>query len=742
MKSILITPVFVFSFLFYSSITARSQVAVSPGGPGAPAGSGVNGANNAGGAAIGLGCGGGGGSWWGGTGGPGKYGGGGGGAGGYFSLGTINWAGGDGGQGVVVIAYYNGASLVSAQVLASGTSVTVPAGVTAAKVWAIGAGGGGGGSTANDGTSGGSGGAGGVAFITKTVAQNDIITYSIGAGGLAGHGYVAATAGGNTSVTIAGTTIYGNGGGAGVINSAVTATGGSYSGGDGGATGGNGYPKSGDVGGGGGAGIGGATGTTGNLDGGTGASAADVSGLFAACAIASDPAQPSISSFTPTAGLSGTVVTITGSGFTGSTSVKFGGVNAFSYTVNSATEIVANVDASCVTGSVSVVTPYVTVSKPIYFVSAPQAPAVSNFTPTSAQTGNVVTINGSHFLGTTTVSFGGTAASGFTIVSDYQILATVGTGSNGSVSVQSSSGTGTYAGFTYVSTTQASSINFSAVDQNNFTVSWTNGTAAKRAVFMKQGPGAITNPSDNSTYLASANWSAKGTQLGSSGYYCIYNGTGSSVSLTGLNSGNTYYVQVFEYNGTTGAEKYFTSTTANNPNSQTTSGVLPLRWGPFAAKAVTGGIQLQWSVTEEQSLTGYSIQYSTDGRNWNALATVPVKQGTIAGNHYQWLHDAIPAAQNYYRIAAINADGSKEFTRVLLVEYKGLNGSGNLNTLVKDVLVVSSTTAQTIRLLNANGQVLLVKALLPGLNEINVQALSSGSYLLETVDGIRKFIKY
>lgn len=233
-----------FCFLFPITLL-QSQVPVSPGGSGAPAGSGVNGANNAGGAALGLGCGGGGGSWWGGTGGPGKYGGGGGGAGGYFSLGTINWAGGDGGQGVVVIAYYNGASLTNAMVLTSGSSVTVPAGVTSAKVWAIGAGGGGGGSTDNDGTAGGSGGAGGVAYVTKTVSQNDVISYTLGAGGRAGHGYVAATAGGNTSATIAGTTIYGNGGGPGLINSASNASAGTYSGGDGGANGGAGYARSG-----------------------------------------------------------------------------------------------------------------------------------------------------------------------------------------------------------------------------------------------------------------------------------------------------------------------------------------------------------------------------------------------------------------------------------------------------------------------------------------------------------------
>jgi hypothetical protein len=135
-----------------------SQVPFTSGGAGAPAGN--SGINNIGDNATGLGCGGGGGSWWGGTGGSGKYGGGGAGAGGYSSISPMNWAGGDGGQGVVVIAYYNGASFVSSVVLISGTSVTVGSGITSAKVWAIGGGGGGGGATENDGTAAGSGAAG------------------------------------------------------------------------------------------------------------------------------------------------------------------------------------------------------------------------------------------------------------------------------------------------------------------------------------------------------------------------------------------------------------------------------------------------------------------------------------------------------------------------------------------------------------------------------------------------------
>ena len=126
-------------------------------------------------------------------------------------------------------------------------------------------------------------------------------------------------------------------------------------------------------------------------------------------------------------------------------------------------------------------------------------------------------------------------------------------------------------------TTQASVINFSSVAATSMTVGWTNGNGGRRAVFMKASSGSITNPTDGSAYTASSNWSSKGTQLGTSGYYCVYNGTGNSVSLTNLATSTAYYFQVFEYNSdnnttpTAATINYYTATSTGNPNNQTTS---------------------------------------------------------------------------------------------------------------------------------------------------------------------------
>jgi len=66
---------------------------------------------------------------------------------------------------------------------------------------------------------------------------------------------------------------------------------------------------------------------------------------------------PVINSFTPTSGLPGGSIAITGTDFTGATAVKFNGVAASVFSVDSATQITATVPTGASTGTISVTTP-------------------------------------------------------------------------------------------------------------------------------------------------------------------------------------------------------------------------------------------------------------------------------------------------------------------------------------------------------------------------------------------------
>lgn len=106
---------------------------------------------------------------------------------------------------------------------------------------------------------------------------------------------------------------------------------------------------------------------------------------------------PSITGFTPSRGPK--IVTITGSNFTGTTSVKFNGTTA-NFTVNSATQITANFPPGATTGPISVVTPSGTANSSSSYIIGTQYFASPAGAGTQSGSGVVTGSYGSYTLST------------------------------------------------------------------------------------------------------------------------------------------------------------------------------------------------------------------------------------------------------------------------------------------------------------------------------------------------------
>ncbi|MGH3128643.1 MAG: IPT/TIG domain-containing protein, partial [Gaiellaceae bacterium] len=148
-----------------------------------------------------------------------------------------------------------------------------------------------------------------------------------------------------------------------------------------------------------------------------------------------------VTSFAPTSGVTGTQVTLTGTGFGGATSVTFNGVEASAITSVTPISLKATVPPGATTGPVAITTPGgVGTSATSFAIPL----AITGFSPTSGQVGDTVVITGTGFNGVTGVKFGDATAGG-TIDSDTQITVTVPPGAtdgpivvaNGSLSTRS-----------------------------------------------------------------------------------------------------------------------------------------------------------------------------------------------------------------------------------------------------------------------------------------------------------------
>jgi hypothetical protein len=76
-------------------------------------------------------------------------------------------------------------------------------------------------------------------------------------------------------------------------------------------------------------------------------------------------------------------------------------------------------------------------------------PKIISFTPSAGSSGSKITIAGKNFTGATTVNFGGTPASSFTVQNDSIINAVVANGATGSVYVETAIGADSLGKFTY-----------------------------------------------------------------------------------------------------------------------------------------------------------------------------------------------------------------------------------------------------------------------------------------------------
>ena len=176
---------------------------------------------------------------------------------------------------------------------------------------------------------------------------------------------------------------------------------------------------------------------------------------------------PTVSKLAPAEGPEAgkTTVTITGTGFTGATAASFGVTPATKYKVESATSILAESPAGKGSAAVTVETPGGTSAEvPADLYTYDPVPTITKVTPGEGPLagGTKVTITGTGFTKSSTVSFGATKAKASTYVSETELSAESPAGT-GTVNVTVVTAGGTSAtspadDFNYVSTPTVSKL--------------------------------------------------------------------------------------------------------------------------------------------------------------------------------------------------------------------------------------------------------------------------------------------
>jgi len=202
---------------------------------------------------------------------------------------------------------------------------------------------------------------------------------------------------------------------------------------------------------------------------------------------------------------------------------------------------------------------------------------------------------------------------------------------------------------------QATGINASNISSSSIDVSWVNGNGSKRLVLINTSNSFIS-PQDGTDPEANPVYSAKGQQV-------IYNGTGNSVSVSGLNPSSVYWFRIYETNGTGLSTRYNVSTNETNPFFlETEVETLPVELSSFTAGIdAYGKIQLNWVTQSETNAYGFYVLRASENQISEAQIVSPLIAATNTSTQqvYQFTDDSVwQPGVYYYWLESNELDGS------------------------------------------------------------------------------------
>lgn len=207
---------------------------------------------------------------------------------------------------------------------------------------------------------------------------------------------------------------------------------------------------------------------------------------------------------------------------------------------------------------------------------------------------------------------------------------------------------------------QASNLTFNNITENSVAASWTNGNGSRRAVFIANITSGTPSPVNNVTYNANPVFES-GSQIGASGWYCVYNGAGNTVDITGLTADSTYRMMVVEYNGNTGNEIYNLTANTNDPANVTASDPLSVKWISFDVKTSNNIYTWNWSLGTEENVNYYVPQYSEDGVHFKDAGKV---EQSNDGHSYTFSKEIRLIGNVFFRVKEIDNDGKYAYSTI------------------------------------------------------------------------------
>lgn len=180
-------------------------------------------------------------------------------------------------------------------------------------------------------------------------------------------------------------------------------------------------------------------------------------------------------------------------------------------------------------------------------------------------------------------------------------------------------------------TSQASFNAFTGIAGTQLDVNWTRGDGEYVLIVAREGSAVTFEPTDNTTYAANASFSS-GADVGT-GEYVVYNGTGTTETVTNLSANTTYHFAAFEYNCTGGDEVYLTPGDAASQGTINYINTGAIAGSPFCVtSSATDNVTVDFTYATGSSFGSGSCTFTAQLSDETGSFASPISLGTVSSD--------------------------------------------------------------------------------------------------------------
>lgn len=212
-----------------------------------------------------------------------------------------------------------------------------------------------------------------------------------------------------------------------------------------------------------------------------------------------------------------------------------------------------------------------------------------------------------------------------------------------------------------------------------------------------------------------------------------FNGTGSITFTYSGSSGSSFN---YDCDGIS-----FSSGAINDGFQHFEANPLPVELTFFRAEIIENKSVLTWQTSSEENNSGFEVERSTDGENFETIGFVEGNGTTLEVQNYTYIDNNPTNGINYYRLRQVDFDGAFEYSDVVNVE---------LEKETVENRIVQNPVFNELRL-NGSGIVIIYNSLGQPIDElqltesdtltVNVSSYSKGLYYARFGNKTLQFVK-